>query len=193
MIIVTFNYRVRNHYFLLHHFPQYLTWELQLGAFGWLAGTSVEEEGVPNAGLHDQRAALQWVQDHIALVGGDPDNVSAWGESAGAGSIFLHLVANGGTLDPLFHRAIAMSPAVYPQMDRRGSIEDEFQEFATYVGCAGKGLSCLRALNASTLQEANINLQLGQPAPDGEYIRREPIVEVLTGLFFFLFRFFSFV
>jgi carboxylesterase type B len=152
-----------------------------MGAFGWLGGTTMENEGLPNAGLHDQRAALQWVQDYIALVGGDKDNVSAWGESAGGGSIFQHLVANGGTLDPLFHRAVAMSPGVTPRIDRRGMIEEDFQKFAAYVGCAGKGLSCLRAVNASILQEANSELGIGAPAPDGHYIRREAVVEFMQG------------
>ena len=42
----------------------------RLGAFGFLAGTTMEEQGLPNAGLWDQRAALQWTQDNIALIGG---------------------------------------------------------------------------------------------------------------------------
>ena len=60
----------------------------------------MEEGGTPNAGLLDQRAVFQWVQDHIGLVGGDKDSVSAWGESAGASSIMHHLVQKGGSQDP---------------------------------------------------------------------------------------------
>jgi carboxylesterase type B len=45
----------------------------------------VENEGVSNAGLHDQIAAFRWVNKYVSLFGGDPLNASAWGESAGAG------------------------------------------------------------------------------------------------------------
>jgi hypothetical protein len=153
----------------------------QLGVFGFLAGTTMETTAVPNVGLHDQRAALQWVQDFIHLVGGDRNNVSAWGESAGAGSIEYHLVAEGGTLDPLFHRAIAMSPGFSPTIDRRGLVEDHFLDFAETVGCAGEGVACLRAANVSVLNEANGKLGVGGPSPDGCFIRRNPSVELLQG------------
>jgi len=86
----------------------------RMGSYGWLAGTTVEAEGVSNAGLWDQRAAFQWVQDYIHLVGGDPTRVTAMGESAGAGSIMHHLVGNGSKLDPLFSKAILQSPAFQP-------------------------------------------------------------------------------
>lgn len=49
----------------------------RLGAFGFLAGTTMEKDGLPNAGLYDQKAALQWTRDNIALVGGNPSSVTA--------------------------------------------------------------------------------------------------------------------
>lgn len=54
----------------------------------------MEKDGLPNAGLHDQRAIFQWVQDYVHLLGGNKKDVSAWGESAGGGSILHHLVSN---------------------------------------------------------------------------------------------------
>lgn len=63
--------------------------------------------GVSNAGLRDQLLALQWVRDHIADFGGDPGNVTVFGESAGGMSIACLLaspLAKG-----LFHRAILQS------------------------------------------------------------------------------------
>lgn len=43
----------------------------RLGAYGFLTGTTVEKEGVPNAGFWDQRAVLEWIQKYITLVGGE--------------------------------------------------------------------------------------------------------------------------
>ena len=83
----------------------------RLGAFGWLAGSYMEQFGTANAGLYDQRLLLKWVQEYIAQVGGDASQVSAWGESAGASSILHHLVLDGGKLDPLFTKAMIQSPA----------------------------------------------------------------------------------
>lgn len=63
----------------------YVAIQYRLGALGWLAGSILEEEGgVSNAGLLDQRLALEWVQKNIRLFGGNPDQVTVMGrESAG--------------------------------------------------------------------------------------------------------------
>ena len=50
----------------------YVALNYRLGAFGWLAGPTVEADGVANAGLYDQQFALEWVQNNIHLFGGDP-------------------------------------------------------------------------------------------------------------------------
>ena len=85
----------------------------RLGALGFthLAGTELGEghPGSGNLGLLDQVAALQWVQDNIENFGGDPGNVTIFGESAGGMSVavLLGMPAARG----LFHRAIAQSGA----------------------------------------------------------------------------------
>lgn len=77
----------------------------RLGALGWLSGLP----GVtPNCGLLDQVEALRWVRDNVAWFGGDPGNVTVFGESAGAGSV-LHLLASP-LAEGLLHKAIAQSP-----------------------------------------------------------------------------------
>jgi carboxylesterase type B len=164
----------------------------RLGAYGWLGGPTVEGEGVPNAALWDQRAVLQWVQDWIHLVGGDKKQVSAWGESAGGGSIMHHLVGEGGKLDPLFNKAVLQSPAYNPIYDRKGTVEDAYKKFEKYAGCAGKGLDCLRKKSTSTLTSAN-NKQANEivqgtiyafgPVPDGTLIRQLPQLELAQGNF----------
>lgn len=82
----------------------------RLGALGWMAlgahGGS-EWGAVANAGMLDQAAALAWVREHIGAYGGDPDNLTVFGESAGGGSI-LHLLASP-VARGLFDRAIVQS------------------------------------------------------------------------------------
>ncbi|APA96120.1 Carboxylesterase [Nocardia seriolae] len=80
----------------------------RLGALGFLDLSSLGDEFVPNLGLHDQIAALRWVRDNAAAFGGDPGNVTVFGESSGAGCVTALLTSplSAG----LFHRAIAQSP-----------------------------------------------------------------------------------
>ncbi|GAB4588525.1 carboxylesterase/lipase family protein [Nocardia sp. IFM 10818] len=80
----------------------------RLGALGFLDLSSLGPEFVPNLGLHDQLAALEWVRDNIAAFGGDPDNVTVFGESSGAGCVTALLTSPRAA--GLFHRAIAQSP-----------------------------------------------------------------------------------
>ncbi len=95
-----------------------VTVNYRLGIFGFyyhqdLARAS-GEEFTGNYGLLDQIASLQWVQRNIAAFGGDPDNVTVFGESAGGTSIsylYASPMAKG-----LFHRAIAESGAVLGQL-----------------------------------------------------------------------------
>ncbi|KAL8820359.1 MAG: hypothetical protein Q9223_001408 [Gallowayella weberi] len=161
----------------------------RMGAYGFLAGTTMEKDGLPNAGLYDQRAALQWIQDYIHWVGGDKTQVSAWGLSAGAGSILHQLVAFGGKQDPLFSKAVLQSPAFSPKFDRKGTLEQTFQNFTELAGCAGKGVACLRAASAETLDRANTALNLQGPpgtfavgpSTDGNLIRQLPSLEFASG------------
>lgn len=84
---------------------------------GGLASSDfVEQGGFPNAGLFDQRLALEWVQKYIQLFGGDPSRVTVFGESAGAGSTAHHLASPPSyKTSLLFKAAIAQSPAYHYQ------------------------------------------------------------------------------
>jgi para-nitrobenzyl esterase len=88
-----------------------VTINYRLGPFGYLAHPALTEEtGTSgNYGLLDQAAALAWVRDNIAAFGGDPENVTVFGESAGAQSI-TELMALPAA-DGLFHKVILQSGA----------------------------------------------------------------------------------
>nr|ATJ44491.1 acetate esterase 6 [Helicoverpa armigera] len=91
--------------FLMPHGVVLVTLNYRLDALGFLC---LDTEEVPgNAGLKDQVAALRWVRDNIASFGGDPKNVTVFGESAGGASTCLHILSPMSK--GLFQRAIPMS------------------------------------------------------------------------------------
>lgn len=51
--------------------------------FGFAQSDALQSEGSENAGLRDQRLAMEWVRDEIAQFGGDPDNITIFGQSSG--------------------------------------------------------------------------------------------------------------
>jgi carboxylesterase type B len=65
-----------------------------MGLYGWTS--SLDKDTDANAGLHDGVVALEWTKKYISKFGGDPNQITAMGESAGAGLINLMLVSNGG-------------------------------------------------------------------------------------------------
>jgi para-nitrobenzyl esterase len=97
--------------FATRHDVVLVTINYRLAIFGYLhlAGLAPQEVGSGNCGLLDQIAALRWISENIASFGGDPGNVTVFGESAGAMSIGVIL----GTPEAagLFHRAILQSGA----------------------------------------------------------------------------------
>ncbi|KAK7551385.1 Alpha/Beta hydrolase protein [Phyllosticta citricarpa] len=167
----------------------YVASNYRLGAYGFLGGATMEESGLPNAGLWDQRAALNWTQQYISLLGGDPQQVTAFGESAGGGSILHHITAFGGKQNPLFKRAIIQSPAFDIKWDRKGAIERQFQTFLGKAGCSGSDVNCLRKTGKEKLEKANDALVLDlatlrsafSPVPDGGWVRQSPPLELRSG------------
>ena len=76
--------------------------------FGFLAGSVLDNSDL-NAGLRDQRLALEWIQRHISQFGGDPSQVTISGESSGGQSVITQMVAFGGKTSTPFKRGIAQS------------------------------------------------------------------------------------
>jgi para-nitrobenzyl esterase len=133
-----------------------VTINYRLGPLGFLRLNDVTNGRIPssgNEGLLDQLAALQWVRDNIAEFGGDPDNVTIFGESAGGmsvGALLAMPLARG-----LFHKAIAQS----------GSCD-------TVSSVARANRTAERVLS-----------KMGVSADEAEAICALPIAQLLTGVF----------
>ncbi|KAM0343766.1 hypothetical protein ACHAPU_008193 [Fusarium lateritium] len=165
----------------------------RLGAFGWLAGSQMEKHGLPNAGLHDQRLLLEFVQEYIGKVHGDISRVSAWGESAGGGSILHHLIRDDGKKDPLFNRFVAQSPAFEWSWNNTAGGEPDkmYEAFSKGLNCSN--IECLRdtkTLSTERLAKQNVELYadyhktglfpLG-PAIDNDWVKTIPTIAFSQG------------
>jgi para-nitrobenzyl esterase len=168
VIVVTINYR--------------------LGALGFLADSALARTpGGPsgNYGLMDQQAALRWVQRNIRGFGGDPRDVTVFGESAGGISTLSQLVSPGAR--GLFQRAIVESGTYELTQQSLASAESAGAAYAAKVGCPANTAACLRGLPVSTIV-GNENLgyfpdvdgavltQSIGPALSGGQFNRVPVV-----------------
>jgi para-nitrobenzyl esterase len=129
-----------------------ITINYRLGALGFLADTALASTpGGPSGdyGLMDQQAALRWVQRNIGGFGGDPRNVTLFGESAGGLSVLAQLVSP--TARGLFQRAIVESGTYEMAQQSLTSAESSGAAFAAAAGCTGNTAACLRQLPVSTI------------------------------------------
>ncbi|RPD58743.1 alpha beta-hydrolase [Lentinus tigrinus ALCF2SS1-7] len=129
----------------------YVALNYRLSVFGFLGGKEVQEAGIGNLGLQDQRAALRWVNRYISAFGGDPSKVTIWGESAGSSSVFFQLYANDGNNEGLF-RAGIMSSGFALSTGNITEIQGTYDSVVDQVGCsnATDSLACLRSVPADT-------------------------------------------
>ncbi len=184
VVVVTFNYR--------------------LGQFGFLGHTALTAEDTEhhssgNYGFMDQQAALRWVRDNAASFGGDPSNVTLFGESAGSMSVCAHMVAPASA--GLFHKAITESGICsflitplhdIPALPIVSSAEALGRTFETAVGCNGMSdvVGCMRGKTAAqVLAAAPTPVELTrygvryQPNVDGYVFTEAPWVSLLAGRF----------
>ena len=134
----------------------------RLGALGFLAHPALPREANGAWGIADQRAALRWVQRNIAAFGGDPGNVTLGGESAGAGSVCLHLAAPFLSAG-LFHKAVITSGSCLAFRTKTADAEAMGLKLAEAVGCGDSttALACLRAVPLATLLAKQTELVAG--------------------------------
>ena len=164
VIVVTINYR--------------------LDALGFLAHPAL---GAGNYGLMDQQFAMSWVRRNIAAFGGNPHNVTIFGESAGGLSVLSNMASP--TAAGLFHRAIAESgiyfgPLVLPSLT---DAENAGEKLAADAGCPSQTADCLRSLPPSALlaNEGDIENGFGYLLPDidGAVLTQSPDAAFASGQF----------
>jgi para-nitrobenzyl esterase len=137
----------------------------RLGILGFLADKALGPHS-GDYGLQDQQAGLRWVKNNIARFGGDPQNVTIFGESAGGASVCDQVASP--TAKGLFQNGISISGfynfnvnTIWWPADCKSKLQTEAQgqqvgaEFAAKVGCGNSAdvAACLRAVPASTLVE----------------------------------------
>ena len=171
LVVVTFNYR--------------------LGALGYvhLNGICGEEfRDACNAGVRDQIAALEWVRDNIDRFGGDPGNVTVFGQSAGAMSIGALLGAPRAR--KLFHRAICQSGAAQHLLSQEQA-NQVAENFLGKLGDPRRAPSALARISSARLLKAQgaanrelanlVRLMVFLPVVDGELIPEPPLDAVAGG------------
>lgn len=167
---------------LVGHGIVLVTVNYRLGIFGFFAHPALSAEsshhGSGNYGLMDQILALRWVRENIANFGGDPNNITVFGQSAGA--VDTGLLMTSGLSKDLFERAIAESGTSFsPPLAPLGAAEKAGETFAASLKLpAGEeGLKRLRQLTAQQLLASQSSQsprpQFG-PDIDGWVIARQP-------------------
>jgi para-nitrobenzyl esterase len=166
-----------------------VTINYRLGALGFLADSALTSRSGAsgNYGLMDQQAALRWVRANISRFGGNPRNVTLFGESAGGLSTLSQLVSPGSA--GLFQRAIVESGSYNQTQASLASAEASGATFAAQVGCGSQPSSaataaCLRAVPVATLL-AHQNAGAGGYTPnlDGLVLKQSIVTALQDGQF----------
>ena len=166
-----------------------VTINYRLGALGFLAHAALTDSpGGPSGdyGLTDQQAALRWSQRNVGRFGGDPRNLTIFGESAGGLSVHAQLASP--LAHDLFANAITQSGAYSLVQPSLSQAEGSGSQYAAAVGCADQTASCLRSVPVSTLLshedtiyfpdvDGRVLTQSIGPALAGGQFNRVPVIE----------------
>ncbi|KAL7891990.1 acetylcholinesterase [Trichoderma sp. SZMC 28014] len=159
----------------------------RLGAIGWLAGPTLQAAGgVSNAGLYDQRLAIEWVASNIHLFGGDPNQITLIGESAGGGSVEHQITAYGGLKNVSFQRAIPQSPG-FQTIPSTFYQENTTQTFLKYLNVStikearNASTTAVRTANALMILHSPYSVFKSGPVVDGTFVPALPGQLLVTG------------
>jgi para-nitrobenzyl esterase len=157
--------------------------QYRLGALGFLAHPELTQEAGSsgNYGIMDQIAALQWVQRNVERFGGDPGNVTVFGQSAGATAISFLLASPPAR--GLFHRAIAQSGGAFEptQLGPQYQLANAEADGANYArGLGANSLSALRALPVADLIGRD-GVRVSHPVLGAPILPRSPYESYVSG------------
>lgn len=171
VILVSINYRLNVFGFLTH--PEIIS--------------NPPDGFVANWGFLDQKAGIDWVRRNISNFGGDPDNITIFGQSAGGGSVLTHLnspmakgalnkaiVQSGGGMEvkgPAFH--------LVPFLDLQG-LAEQGEEFFSFIGV--KTLAEARAVDSRTLMAKQVKYEkFWNGTVDGKYVVEDTSKSIVAG------------
>jgi carboxylesterase type B len=135
-----------------------VTINYRLGALGFLGSSQMrtidtKDGSTGNMGIQDQRLAFQWVKENIAAFGGNADKVMIFGESAGAGSMTMHLTLKKSF--GLYSRVILESGAFAQwNMQPMAHAQSYYDAFISFVDCTADDMACLQALSLDEIHTA---------------------------------------
>jgi para-nitrobenzyl esterase len=139
----------------------------RVGPMGFLAHPELSaesENGSGTYGIQDQIAGLKWVKENIAKFGGDPANVTIFGESAGGFSVFM--LTEAPAAKGLFQRAISESGGgLAPPKGTLNQAEEQGRKYLADLGA--DTIAAARALSAEEIQKNTRGMGDFWPAPDG--------------------------
>ncbi|GIZ43503.1 hypothetical protein CKM354_000672800 [Cercospora kikuchii] len=148
----------------------------RLGVLGWSAMEGVS--GIDaNAGLYDCQAALEWTRDNVHRFGGDSNQVTVMGQSAGGGIIEHLLAATSEGQRPSFQQAILSSPGYRPHVNRSIETLGLWRELLNQTKCTD--FDCVQKLPQSAIAEANRYHYLEAPSGGfpGSSISYGPVID----------------
>jgi len=136
----------------------------RLGALGFMAQESLPSA---NAGLLDQRFALQWIKTHIAAFGGNPNDVTIMGQSGGGYAVVSQMALYDGDSHGLFQKAIPRSIQRSP-MFHVSDLADRNSEYFNLLNCTSgqTQIDCFRNASVPALVNAYNSLS-SYKAPNG--------------------------
>lgn len=163
----------------------------RLNVFGFLTHPEIikgSPDGfVANWGFLDQKAGIDWVRRNIANFGGDPSNITIFGQSAGGGSVLAHL--NSPMAEGAFAKAIIQSGGgidvngpsfkLMPFLDLQG-LAEQGKAFFDFIGA--RNLAQAKAIDSKTLMTKHIQFdKYWNAIIDGKYVVEDSSISILAG------------